>query len=159
MTIETNGSRTGIRTAFGTFGLCAAGGRITALTFSPPETEWILPEDAEVLHEAERQLSAYFLGKRKIFTLPLSLPDKGFYSRVWGLLTEIPYGETRSYSELAAAAGSPKAVRAAGMACHTNPIPIFIPCHRVLGKNGSLTGYAGGIELKRALLKLEGVEV
>ena len=130
-----------------------------SFTFSPPETERILPEDADVLNEAERQLSAYFLGKRKTFTLPLSLPDKGFYSRVWGLLAEIPYGETRSYSELAAAAGSPKAVRAAGMACHTNPIPIFIPCHRVLGKNGSLTGYAGGIELKRALLQLEGVEV
>lgn len=151
------GSSAGVKTPFGHFGVYAAQGAITALTFSPPEAERILPEDAGALREAERQLGEYFAGSRKTFDLPLSLPDKGFYSRIWGLLAEIPYGETRSYSELAAAAGSPKAVRAAGMACHTNPIPIFIPCHRVIGKNGKLTGYAGGIELKRALLKLEGV--
>ena len=151
------GSSAAVRTPLGAFGLYAGSGKITALTFSPPEQPRILPEDAGVLREAERQLDEYFAGSRKTFSLPLSLPDKGFYSRIWELLAEIPYGETRSYSELAAAAGSPKAARAAGMACHSNPIPIFIPCHRVVGKSGKLTGYAGGLELKAALLKLEGV--
>lgn len=152
-------SQVRLETPCGAFGLTAAGGRITALSFSPPERERIFPADAEVLREAARQIAAYFAGERKGFALPLALPEKRFYSRVWEALAAIPYGETVSYSELAAAAGSPKAVRAAGMACHLNPIPILIPCHRVVGKNGSLTGYAGGIELKRALLKLEGVVV
>ena len=141
------------------FGIYASNGHITAITFSPPEFEQIFPEDMEVITEAQKQLSDYFTGKSKTFTLPLSLPKKGFYSQVWAHMLNVHYGETCSYSDLALAAGSPKGMRAVGSACRNNPIPIIVPCHRVLGKNGSLTGYAGGIELKRALLRLEGVEV
>ena len=78
--------------------------------------------------------------------------------RVWEALTKIPYGEVRSYQEIARAAGNPKACRAVGMANHANPLPILVPCHRVIGKNGKLTGYGGGLEIKKRLLELEGLD-
>ena len=151
------GSALGISTPFGPFGLFASRGKITALTFSLPEEERLLSEDETVLRNAVRQLNEYLSGERKTFSIPLSFPQEGFSGRVLQLLLEIPYGSCRSYGELAVAAGSPKAARAVGAACHHNPIPIFIPCHRVVGKNGRLTGYAGGLPLKEKLLRLEGV--
>jgi len=112
----------------------------------------------ELTGRAFEELEEYFLGKRREFDLPLHPDGTEFQRRVWAALREIPYGETRSYSEIAEQVGNPKAVRAVGMANHRNPIAIMVPCHRVIGKNGSLTGYAGGLHLKERLLKIEYTE-
>lgn len=108
-----------------------------------------------VLIAAAEQLGAYFAGKRTAFDLPLDLRGTDFQKRVWGALLTIPFGETRSYGEIARAIGRPSASRAVGAANGRNPISIIAPCHRVIGSNGSLTGFAGGIEAKRLLLGLE----
>lgn len=104
---------------------------------------------------AARQLDEYFAGKRKYFDLPLAPKGTAFQQIIWTILRQIPYGETISYKQLAAAAGNEKACRAAGGANNKNPLPVFIPCHRVIGANGSLTGYAGGLKIKQFLLELE----
>ena len=108
-----------------------------------------------LLERASRQLEEYFAGKRKQFDLPLSLRGTEFQRQVWAALRDIPYGETRSYGQIAQAVGRSKAVRAVGMANHRNPISIIVPCHRVVGADGSLTGYGGGLENKKFLLALE----
>lgn len=105
---------------------------------------------------ADAQLREYFAGTRREFDLPLAPEGTAFRKQVWAALLEIPYGETRSYREIAERIGSPKAVRAVGGANHHNPISILIPCHRVVGAGGGLTGYAGGLETKAQLLALEG---
>lgn len=105
--------------------------------------------------QAAEELEEYFAGKRQTFTVPLSPHGTDFQQSVWEALRAIPYGETRTYGEIAAAAGRPRAARAVGMANHDNPLLIFIPCHRVVGKNGALTGFACGLEVKRRLLELE----
>lgn len=112
-------------------------------------------EETPLLRAAREELLAYFAGERRDFDLPLDPAGTDFQRAVWEALRAIPYGGTRTYGEIAAAVGRPKAVRAVGQANHVNPLPIFIPCHRVVGKNGALTGYAGGLDLKRALLALE----
>jgi methylated-DNA-[protein]-cysteine S-methyltransferase len=109
-----------------------------------------------VLLEAERQLSEYFGGRREAFDLPLDVAGTPFQRRVWKALRTIPFGETRSYGQIAAQIGSPRAVRAVGAANGRNPLPIVAPCHRVIGSNGTLTGFAGGLETKAQLLALEG---
>ena len=101
------------------------------------------------------QFSEYFEGTRRDFTLPFCLNGRAFEMRVWKALMQIPYGETRSYGEIAAACGNPKAARAVGQAVHRNPLPIIVPCHRVVGVS-NLGGYAGGLAIKRFLLRLEG---
>jgi methylated-DNA-[protein]-cysteine S-methyltransferase len=101
------------------------------------------------------QLEEYFEGKRKTFDLPLTFHGTPFKTSIWETLLKIPYGETRSYGEIAAMINNPKASRAVGMANHMNQIAIIIPCHRVIGHDGSLVGYAGGLELKQKLLDLE----
>lgn len=106
--------------------------------------------------QAAEELEEYFAGKRQTFTVPLSPHGTDFQQSVWEALRAIPYGETRTYGEIAAAAGRPRAARAVGMANHDNPLLIFTPCHRVVGKNGALTGFACGLEVKRRLLELEG---
>lgn len=111
--------------------------------------------DTPLLREAERQLSEYFTGGRHDFSLPLAPKGTPFQQEVWQVLRTIPYGETRTYAQIAEAVGRPRACRAVGMANHRNPIGIAIPCHRVLGADGSLTGYAGGLAAKEALLRLE----
>jgi methylated-DNA-[protein]-cysteine S-methyltransferase len=108
-----------------------------------------------LLVEAASQLRAYFAGSLREFRLPLEMDGTEFQLRVWKLLCEIPYGETRSYRDLARALGEPQAVRAVGAANGANPLPIVVPCHRVIGANGSLTGYGGGLALKKQLLELE----
>lgn len=108
-----------------------------------------------LLAEAAAQLDEYFAGGRRAFTLPLSLHGTPFQRRVWAALCQIPYGETGSYGQVAAAVGSPKACRAVGMANNRNPVMIVVPCHRVIGADGSLVGYGGGLAVKRALLALE----
>ena len=108
-----------------------------------------------VLDDAAQQLQDYLAGTREAFTLPLAAEGTEFQQRVWRALLDIPHGETRSYGELAAAVGSPGAARAVGLANGRNPIGIIVPCHRVIGANGSLTGYGGGLERKQLLLDLE----
>lgn len=112
-------------------------------------------EETELLVRAREELLAYFAGELREFRLPLAPSGTPFQWQVWAALAEIPYGQTRTYGELAAAIGRPGAVRAVGQANHRNPLPIVLPCHRVVGKGGALTGYAGGLALKRALLRLE----
>jgi methylated-DNA-[protein]-cysteine S-methyltransferase len=108
-----------------------------------------------LLLEAGEQLMAYFAGKLREFRLPLEMKGTDFQLRVWNLLLQIPYGETRNYGDLARALGAPAAVRAVGGANGANPVAIVVPCHRVIGANGTLTGYGGGLPLKRRLLDLE----
>jgi methylated-DNA-[protein]-cysteine S-methyltransferase len=108
-----------------------------------------------LLVEAAGQLRAYFSGKLREFQLPLDMRGTDFQLRVWRQLQTIPYGETRSYSEIACAIDSPKAVRAVGAANGANPISIVVPCHRVIGRGGKLVGYGGGLPLKKRLLDLE----
>lgn len=108
-----------------------------------------------VLDEAERQLNEYFSGERREFDLPLRPQGTEFQLADWAALCEVPYGETASYGDIARRIGRPKAFRAVGMANHNNPISIIIPCHRVIGSNGKLTGYGGGLEIKQKLLELE----
>ncbi len=108
-----------------------------------------------ILLEAERQLAEYFSGGRVEFDLPLEPDGSEFQKKVWQLLREIPFGQTRSYRDLAKAVGSAKAARAVGAANSKNPLSIIVPCHRVVGSDGSLTGFAGGLETKAALLALE----
>jgi len=109
-----------------------------------------------LLAETSKQLQAYFAGQLREFRLPLDMRGTDFQVRVWRQLQTIPYGETRSYLQIADAIGSPKAVRAAGAANGANPVPIVVPCHRVIGASGKLVGYGGGLPLKRRLLELEG---
>jgi methylated-DNA-[protein]-cysteine S-methyltransferase len=112
---------------------------------------------AAPLPEARRQLDEYLAGRRRDFDVPLDFGGTPFQRLCWEGLLRIPYGETRSYGQMAREIGRPAAVRAVGHANHDNPIGVIIPCHRVIGANGSLTGYAGGLDMKRLLLELEGV--
>ncbi|MFJ6081076.1 methylated-DNA--[protein]-cysteine S-methyltransferase [Streptomyces sp. NPDC092369] len=121
----------------------------------PPE-ETFGSRDDTVFGEAEEQLEAYFAGELKEFTLDLKLTGTPFQRSVWDQLALIPYGETRSYGDLAEALGNPGASRAVGLANGKNPISIIVPCHRVIGASGSLTGYGGGLDRKQRLLAFEG---
>lgn len=111
---------------------------------------------AAVLALAAREVQEYLAGDRRRFTVPLEIEGGEFFRRVWQALRCIPYGQTTTYAALAIAAGRPRAARAVGAACARNPIPLVIPCHRVVGQNGALTGFAGGLAMKEALLRLEG---
>jgi methylated-DNA-[protein]-cysteine S-methyltransferase len=119
-----------------------------------PKPDWIRDDD-DVLREAADQLQAYFAGDLREFDLPLAPRGTEFQQSVWSALQQIPYGETTTYSTIAERIGRPAAVRAVGAANGANPIPIVIPCHRVIGSNGSMTGFGGGIGVKRRLLALE----
>lgn len=112
-------------------------------------------QDHSILKDAHQQLQAYFQGKLDQFDLPLEFYGTEFQKKVWAELLKIPYGETRSYLDIATALNNPKAVRAVGAANGKNPISIIAPCHRVIGKNGKLVGFAGGLDVKDQLLKLE----
>jgi methylated-DNA-[protein]-cysteine S-methyltransferase len=118
-----------------------------------PQRDWI--EDKAPFKETIRQLNAYFEGKLQEFDVPLVLDGTAFQLLVWRNLRKIPYGETVSYGQLARRIGSPDAARAVGLANGSNPIPIIIPCHRVIGSNGDLTGFGGGLPVKKKLLALE----
>jgi len=143
-------------TELGRIGIAECDGRITALYF---EGETV-PENAEicetaVLREAAGQLKAYLAGDLQKFSLPLEPVGTPFMQSVWRALCDIPYGMTVSYKDIAAAVGKPKASRAVGMANNRNPLPIFIPCHRVVGASGALVGYGGGLDIKIRLLETE----
>lgn len=122
-----------------------------------PGASW--RRDGAVLSQVEAQLGEYFAGKRRQFDLPLAPKGTEFQLRVWDQLQAIGYGETISYGQLAQRIGNPSAARAVGLANGANPLPIVIPCHRVIGVDGSLTGYGGGLHIKLHLLRLEGVSV
>ena len=149
------------RTMESPVGLLTLAGRGTALnhlrmvgaTYEPSHAGW--EADDTAFPDAIGQLTDYFAGERMEFDLELDLVGTDFQRRVWAALLTIPYGETRSYGEIADQVGSPGAFRAVGLANGHNPIGIIVPCHRVIGANGSLTGYGGGIDRKRALLALE----
>lgn len=121
-----------------------------------PRSEIILTEDPDGFKALADELGEYFVGRRRGFDLPLSPHGTAFQIKVWRQLLEIPYGQLRSYSRLAADVGEPRAARAVGQAAAQNPLPILIPCHRLLGTDGSLVGFAGGTDLKARLLRLEG---
>ena len=129
-------------------------GALTEVQFGQPFADECL-SDAPVLLQAQRELQEYFFGERKTFTVPISPGGTPFQQKCWQALLQIPYGETRTYGQQAQMIGKEKACRAVGMANHRNPISIIIPCHRVIGKNGTLTGYGGGLNIKEQLLLLE----
>jgi len=110
-----------------------------------------------VLEETIRQLGEYFAGVRRDFDLPVRLSGTDFQQRVWRRLESVPYGTTASYADIARGIGCEKGVRAVAQACRRNPVGIIVPCHRIIGSDGSLTGYAGGLDKKQALLRLEGL--
>lgn len=110
-----------------------------------------------IFQSVKEQLERYFAGEAVQFDVPIAAKGTPFQQSVWHALTTIPYGETWSYAQLADAIGNPKAVRAVGLANGKNPVSVIVPCHRVIGKNGKLTGYAGGIERKQRLLAIEGI--
>lgn len=148
-----------IHTPIGFLWLDADESGLTAVSFQPiSESE---SANQQILTRTQEQFEEYFAGKRKEFEVPLSIKrGTPFQQNVWKALSTIPYGEIRTYKEVAVAVDSPKAVRAIGQANRTNPLPIVIPCHRVIGQNGKLTGYMGnatdGVEIKRQLLLLKG---
>lgn len=109
------------------------------------------------LQKAKEQLEEYFTGQRKKFNLPLQIMGTDFQEKVWQQLKKVGYGESQSYSELAKGVGAPKAMRAVGSACGKNPLPIIVPCHRILSKSGTLGGFSGGLEVKAWLLEHEGI--
>ena len=119
------------------------------------EKEEVLEKNTKILEKAVQELEEYFKGKRKEFDIPLNPKGTEFMKKVWKELQKIPYGKTTSYGKIAEKIGNPKASRAVGMANHNNPIPIIIPCHRVIGKNNKMVGYALGIDKKEYLLNLE----
>jgi O-6-methylguanine DNA methyltransferase len=156
-------------TPLGSFGAVFTPRGLACLTFPADSQEgleaWVrarAPKSRVIQNELDledlsAQLTAYFEGTLQQFSLPLDLRGTPFQLDVWHALLEIPYGEVRSYGDIARAIGRPRAVRAVGMANHDNPIPIIVPCHRVIGSNRALTGYGGGLDLKERLLQLEGV--
>ncbi|MEH6588521.1 MAG: methylated-DNA--[protein]-cysteine S-methyltransferase [Halioglobus sp.] len=138
--------------------LVSNGEQLTAIEFENLQTEEAGGEECNdpALKACSDQLDEYFAGKRKNFELPLAPAGTEFQQNVWKALKAIPYGELRSYRDIAESLQNPKAVRAVGAANGKNPLPIVVPCHRVIGSDGSLTGFAGGLEAKRVLLRLEG---
>ena len=139
-----------------TLGIAEKEGAVSGVFFdkdSPPIG--FEKSETPLIKKAATQLKEYFDGKRKVFNVPLTFHGTAFKVKVWEAIQTIPYGETRSYSEIAAMINNPKARQAVGRTNHTNQIAIIVPCHRVIGHDGSLVGYAGGLELKEKLLELE----
>jgi len=140
----------------GTIGIEEESGAISQVFFASDKSlADIKAEETPLIQKAAEQLFEYFDGKRKVFNLPLTLQGTDFQKSVWQALLSIPYGETCSYKDIAMVVGNPKASRAVGMANNRNPIAIIVPCHRVIGQNGSLIGYGGGLSTKQYLLDLE----
>jgi len=142
-------------TEMGKIGIAENGEAIVNLLFPGEGVHDAVVQETDLLIEAGDQLRNYLEGKRKTFTIPLAPGGTEFMQRTWEQLRAIPYGETRSYGEIAERAGNRHASRAVGLACNRNPVPIFIPCHRVIGSNGNLTGYRGGLTVKAQLLDRE----
>ena len=144
-------------TPFGQMGLGQEEEALVRLYLPNTPMPRLISRETPLLKEAEEQLLAYCAGERKEFSLPFQFRGTEFQKDVWQCLMKIPYGTVCTCKEVAAAVGKPKAFQAVGAAIGKNPLPVFVPCHRVLGIDGSLTGYAGGLELKAQLLTLEGI--
>jgi len=145
-----------IKTSIGKITIAADGELITGILFDGEQPEEIRDEATPVLQMAAKQLEEYFCGTRKAFDVPIKLNGGLFHRKVWQTMMErVPYGCTVSYGDIAHMVGNPKAARAVGMANNRNPIPIIIPCHRIIGKNGKLTGFRAGLDIKEKLLTLE----
>ncbi|AGK95592.1 methylated-DNA--[protein]-cysteine S-methyltransferase [Clostridium pasteurianum] len=142
-------------TEIGKIGIVENGTAITNMYFGDIIQQDVNIEETPLLKKANEELQEYFSGKRKNFDLPLEAEGTDFQRKVWKALQEIPYGETCSYKDIAENIGNTKASRAVGMANNKNPIFIFIPCHRVIGSNGKLVGYAAGLDVKERLLEME----
>ena len=146
-----------IDTPLGALQLVSDGEHLTAIKFPGQHSgDGDSSSPDQVLRTAHRQLEDYFAGRRRRFDLPLAAAGTAFQQSVWRALAAIPWGEVRSYRDIAAAIGKPQAMRAVGAANGRNPLPIVVPCHRVIGADGSLTGFGGGLPLKVQLLTLEG---
>lgn len=143
-------------TPLGQMALAEESGALTRLFLPGEGILRLVSRETPLLSKGRDEILAYLRGERRSFDLPLDPMGTPFQQAVWAELRRIPYGETRSYGQVAAGIGKPKAVRAVGQANHRNPLPIFIPCHRVIGASGKLTGYGGGLDLKQKLLELEG---
>ncbi|MHB1314049.1 MAG: methylated-DNA--[protein]-cysteine S-methyltransferase [Christensenellales bacterium] len=143
-------------TKIGTIGISVNNGDVVGVFFGAdnPDADSVL-EETETAKECARQIQEYLAGKRRVFSIPVAPEGTPFQKRIWEKLLQIPYGETRSYGEIADAAGCKGGARAVGMANNRNPVAIIIPCHRVIGANGKLVGYGGGLLLKEKLLGLE----
>jgi methylated-DNA-[protein]-cysteine S-methyltransferase len=145
-----------VPTPIGAFGVAADGEALTAIHFGGLGKHPVTPEPAPVLRDAAAQLNAYFAGELTDFDLALAAPaGSDFEKAVWRAIAGIPYAEMATYGEIAAAVGDPSAARAVGMACNHNPVPVVVPCHRVVGAGGKLVGFGGGLDRKRFLLQLE----
>ena len=144
-----------MQTPLGLIGITEADGFITELFFEADMQKGAGGQKTPLLEEAEKQLAAYLSGSRENFDLPLTAEGTAFQKTVWDTLRKIPYGQTRSYKQVAEMIGKPRASRAVGMANNKNPILILTPCHRVVGADGKLVGYAAGLDIKQKLLELE----
>ncbi|MBE0601039.1 MAG: methylated-DNA--[protein]-cysteine S-methyltransferase [Firmicutes bacterium] len=144
-----------VSTPLGDMTLVEQQGTLSELWLKAHTKEDETERETPLLLQAARELREYFAGMRKTFTVPLAPVGTAFQRAVWAALLTIPYGKTMSYGGIAAQIGKPKASRAVGMANNRNPLPIFIPCHRVIGADGTMVGYGGGLGLKEALLQLE----
>ncbi|MHC1745777.1 MAG: methylated-DNA--[protein]-cysteine S-methyltransferase [Negativicutes bacterium] len=148
------------QTIIGKIGIADNGNAISQLTFADEKVPVdALVKETPLIKEAAQQIKEYLAGKRKVFDIPIAAKGTPFQQIVWEALRAIPYGETRSYKEIAENIGQPKACRAVGMANNRNPIALMVPCHRVIGANGKLVGYAGGLDIKEKLLNLEKAHV
>ncbi|GAB1476715.1 methylated-DNA--[protein]-cysteine S-methyltransferase [Bacillota bacterium] len=149
-------------TIIGTLGIADDGEAVTDIFFGkdddPADLKLMEQKETKLIKEAIKQLREYFEGKRKVFDLPLKAEGTPFQKAAWDALLTIPYGEVRSYGQMARQVGNPKACRAIGMANNRNPIAIVIPCHRVTGSDGKLVGYGGGLHIKKLLLDIEGTK-
>ena len=142
-------------TEIGTIKISEKEGKIIGLVFSDSKKENEIEKETDYIRKTYLQLEEYLSGKIKNFDIEIEMIGTEFQKKVWKELLNIPYGETRSYKDIAIAIGNEKACRAVGNANNKNPIAIIVPCHRVVGSNGSMTGYAGGIDIKEKLLKIE----
>lgn len=142
-------------TEIGTIKISETEGKIIGLVFSDSKKENEIERETDSIIKTYMQLKEYLSGKRKSFDIEIEMMGTEFQKKVWKELLNIPYGETRSYKDIATVIGNEKACRAVGNANNKNPIAIIVPCHRVVGSNGSMTGYAGGIDIKEKLLKIE----
>jgi methylated-DNA-[protein]-cysteine S-methyltransferase len=146
-------------TEIGKIGIAENGAAITDIFFvredAPNDVAQMVQKETSLIKEAEKQIREYLKGERKVFELALEPEGTAFQKAAWEALLSIPYGETRSYKQMAEQVGNPKACRAIGMANNRNPIAVVIPCHRVIGANGKLVGYGGGLHIKEQLLTLE----
>jgi len=145
-----------VPTPIGTFGLAAEDGEIIALHFGGVGRQPVSDDPSPVLVETAAQLRRYFSGEGSEFDVPLAVPEGSDFERaVWSAIADIPYGEMATYGEIAAKVGVPDGARAVGVACNRNPVPVIVPCHRVVGAGGRLVGFGGGLDRKRFLLQLE----